>query len=98
MFTTYFFRITDPADPFTFCLSDGQGNPLRFAPDNHPAPPTGTGSSSATEPSRTMRLRSSSWSGRENNTPYNLSKIRRLISACLPKRRRKSKKRSNCFA
>ena len=36
-------RITDPSNPFFDCLSDAKGEPLRFDPENHPAPPQGDG-------------------------------------------------------
>ena len=41
--TIAYFRITDPTSPFHGCLSDSQGAPLRFAPDNHPTAPKGDG-------------------------------------------------------
>ena len=38
-----FYRITDPSHPFYDCFTDSHGEPLRFAPDNHPTPPGGDG-------------------------------------------------------
>ena len=34
---------SDPADTMSDCLADSQGFPLRFDPNNHPAPPHGDG-------------------------------------------------------